>query len=285
MSVLAGVGSIIGGLGSIFGNKKGLPSDQVNGLAKGARLAAKNFGINPLTMLQSAGGAGLQQSGSNYAPLASIELITGGIADIVDRNSEANKTREAQEKLDLELAKVKLDQMRSGVIGHVTNAVDNVGTGLSPLGRNSSQVAQPTGPRPVTRGMASAQVPHKNPIAPDREIERDPIISSAGVFEIDNKVTGGPITIVGEGEPWGIDEAATAILMGGPQVAYNWGKHGSKWAGMAAHNDAERLRYGVDTAIQTVGKSLEEISQTPWYVTEGWKNNPNHKNPYEKRKK
>ena len=51
--------------------------------AAGARQAAKEYGFNPLTMLQY-GQPGGAMGGGGEAPLASIELITGGLGTIAD---------------------------------------------------------------------------------------------------------------------------------------------------------------------------------------------------------
>lgn len=61
-------------------------------------------------------------------------------------------------------------------------------------------------------------------VAPGREIEVAPYTVGSGVTEINNRFTG-PIAVPGaDGEPWGIDEAATAIVFGAPQMALNAGK-------------------------------------------------------------
>uniref|UniRef100_UPI0025F93377 hypothetical protein n=1 Tax=uncultured Sphingomonas sp. TaxID=158754 RepID=UPI0025F93377 len=62
----------------------------------------------------------------------------------------------------------------------------------------------------------------QNSVAPGRKQEIDPVINSPGVFEIQNKATlGMPVTIPGEGEPWGVDELATAVVVGVPQIVGN----------------------------------------------------------------
>lgn len=59
-------------------------------------------------------------------------------------------------------------------------------------------------------------------VASGRDVEVAPYTSGAGVSEINNNFTGGPVVIPGDdGEPWGLDELGTALLIGGPQVVRN----------------------------------------------------------------
>lgn len=231
--------SIAGGLSGLFSSNKGAPSARENTvkLAQGARQAAERYGFNPLTMLQHGAAMGGGGGGGSAPPLASIELITGGLRDLNDVASGDAARRRAADELELDLAKVRLDQARSGV-----------NTAPATFGRRA--VTQPanggavfTQPLAMRTGAASPALsigPSRveNVIAPGRPKEIDPVINSPGVFEIDNRVTGGPITIPGEGEPWGIDEAATALLIGGPQAGLNWGRatvaETKKWPEMTA---------------------------------------------------
>lgn len=58
--------------------------------------------------------------------------------------------------------------------------------------------------------------------APGREVKVKPYESSSGLIEINNRSTNGPIVVPGnDGEPWGVDEYATFLLFGGPQMAIN----------------------------------------------------------------
>lgn len=229
LETLAGVGSILGGLGGLFGKKQKVPSPRKNLLsqAQGAREAAEKFGFNPLTMLQygQVGGSGAL-AGGGAPPLASIELITGGLRDLSDiASGDADRRRQMDQK-NIDLAQIKLDQLRSGIIVHRDNVTDRVGSGLSPMGRNNATFTPDASAKPVSRGMSV------NPIAPDREVDRAKLPNSPGVFEIENAITNGPITIPGDTEPWGVDELITAAVFGLPQIGYNtwFGKNAkSKW--------------------------------------------------------
>ena len=225
LGLIQGGLSIASGLKGLFGGSKEpkQPDIRKNMIeqAQGARLAAAQQGFNPLTMLQygQPGGAGFASGGGEAPVLASIDAITSGLAGVDDiLSGDAARRRQADE-LELDLARVKLDQARSGVaIAAPRQAVaSGVGSGTSPLGIRPQTVAQ-SNTRPAT---ASGFGP-KPAWATGRTLDVAPVTNSPGVFEMQNPVTGGkPITIPGEGEPWGIDELATAVVVGGPQVAYN----------------------------------------------------------------
>lgn len=218
-TVLA-VGKIVGGL---FGGKKSQktnsPAENLVSQAKGARWAAKEYGFNPLTMLQFGQTGGSMASGGGAPPLASIDLITSGLHDLNDVVSGDAARRRAADELELDLARVKLDQLRSGVISVPVNAADNIGSAPAAFGRRAGSVAVPSGTvhtRPFSMG--------ENPIAPGRKTDVDPVTNTSGVIEIENALTPlGPITIPGDGgEPWGVDEQLGVALSGTHQVAGQW---------------------------------------------------------------
>lgn len=220
--LLSGIGSVIGGVGSLIGNtrrrqKQPTPRENIMSQAQGARDAAEEYGFNPLTLLQygQPGGAAPIAGGGGTPPLASIQAITGGLQDIGDVVSGDAARRRAADQLQLDLAQIKLDQAQAGVVA--VPGANGVGSGPSPLGRSARAV-------PTNGGTAHSRQfgMGENPIAPGREREVDPLVNSPGVFEIQNHVTANqPVTIPGDGEPWGIDELATAVLVGGGQMAFD----------------------------------------------------------------
>lgn len=215
------------GLKGLFAKKEKDPTPRGNLLsqAQGAREAAEKYGFNPLTMLQYGQPGGAMGGGGGSAPpLASIQAITDGLRDINDVTSGDAERRRKAEQLEIDLAQVRLDQARSGVIA-VGPGADSVGNGPSPLGRRSAVVPMPTGKAPALRkGGFGSPTKAPNSIAPGRGQDIDPVINSPGVFEMENVLTGGkPVIIPGEGEPWGIDELATAVVVGAPQALGNFG--------------------------------------------------------------
>lgn len=150
-ALLPGLGSIMGGLGGLFGNKKPQQPDIADNLrdqAWGARQAAEKFNFNPLTMLQMGQPAGAGLAAGGTPPLASIDLITGGLTDINDQLSGDAERRRQADILELDMAKLKYDQARAGVqaVSMAPRPVaSGVGVGPSPLGRRSVVAPSPGG--------------------------------------------------------------------------------------------------------------------------------------------
>lgn len=226
-TIMSGVGSLMGGLAGLFGSRRKNPSprDNIMSQAAGAREAAAAYGFNPLTMLQygNPGGTGLGNSGP---PLASFQMIADGFREIGDVTSGDAERRRQQENLKLDLAKLEIERLKAG------NAADALG-GSSPLGRNASMVVQPN-VKKVDFGMGD------NAMFAGRKKEVDPLKNTPGGFEIENSMTGGAVTLPGDGDPWGIDEVATALIVGAPQVAKNWM---AKWADELTPRDADGNPY------------------------------------------
>lgn len=241
MSILGAISgglSIAKGISGLFGGgsskvKQPDIAKNIRDQARGAREAADESGFNPLTMLQygNPAGAGFN-SASGAPPLASIDSIVGGLQSVDDIVSGDAARRRAADELELDMAKVKLDQLRSGVSVPMSTPVvaSGVGGSTSPIGNRPARVVQSNVSTP-SRGKFSQG---ENPIATGRQTDIVPMSNSAGVFEMENTMTGGPITIPGDGEPWGIDELATAVVIGGPQVVNNGVKK--------ARSDHEKLK-------------------------------------------
>jgi len=213
---LVGIGSILGGLGGLFGGKKTsaqkASKQAIVGQADGARLAADLFGFNPLTLL----GASSPVMGSEGGPppLASMQMLLDGFQSLEDERTGKKAQQRQKDQLELDLAKLRLEQARSGVIGG--GAVNQVGSGRSSLGPGHAQIPTATDSGQDGFGMSSS------PLSPEREKQVMPVPNSPGFFEMENRFTGGPINIPGDSEPWGIDELVTAAFVGVPQVAGNW---------------------------------------------------------------
>lgn len=223
---LGGIGSILGGLGGLFGSKKPKKvdiADNIRDQAWGARQAADKFGFNPLTMLQygNPAGAGFVPQGGT-PPLASIAAITGGLADINDVTSGDKARRDAAEELQNDLLRVQIDKLRSGVVASpvAATAVQSVSPIPSPLGRRADvQATRTTAAAPAKFSQG------ENIFAPGRKEDIAPLVNSPGAFEIENAMTPyGSITLPGEGEPWGFDEGLTAVAFGAPQLVWQAGK-------------------------------------------------------------
>lgn len=248
-----GIASAIGGIAGLFGSKKGAPSarENINKLAQGARQASERYGFNPLTLLGAGSTMGGGGGGGSAPPLASIDLIVGGLKDISDEVSGDAERRRKAEELELDLAKVQLEQARAGLIAR-SPVAGGVGQGPAPLGRRAAVQVGEAGRTPA-RKIGGFGTPTKggNTIAPGRGQEIDPVVNSPGVFEIENVLTGGrPVIIPGEGEPWGIDELATAVVVGVPQVL---GNIANEWV-YGGKSYSERMKDYRDREKKELGK-------------------------------
>lgn len=241
MGFLAGLGaavSAVSGIKGLFSKEKKGPTPQQNLMsqAAGARAAAEKHGFNPLTMLQYGQTGASTGGGGGVPPLASVEAITDGLTGLDDILSGDKARRAAADQLEIDLARLKLDQLRSGVVHAPVARVDTVGTAPSVLGRRAAVYAPSAGAtfsRPVFSSASAPPAPSVKPVgkpitatgsvyAPGRKVDKTDLVNSPGVFQIENAITHGPVTMPGEGEPLGIDELATMVIIGGPQAAGNY---------------------------------------------------------------
>lgn len=222
--LLSGIGSVLGGLGGLFGKKKKDPTPAQNLLsqAQGARQAADQYGFNPLTMLQygQTGGA-MGGGGGSPSPLASIQLLTDGLKDVDDVVSGDAARRRAADQLNLDLAQLKLDQARSGVLAVAPDYAVNGIAGPSPLGVRPVRVTQSAGGPRGGGNAASGDRPVQGlPLAvsggvsadgdlrplmeqdtgsfmsdPRRPVDNDPVKTHAGTLIVDNPNLPVPVRI------------------------------------------------------------------------------------------
>lgn len=183
------------------------------------RESAERAGFNPLTALLANGGSGFTQAASGAAPLASIEMLTSGLSSVGDILSGQKAKDDARQKTIDDLDRLRLEQAKAGKAGFsktrtviqstprpsAASSIPAV-SGVSNIGNNSRSAS----PVSVSEGW----------LTPDREQDRLPVTDSPGAFKIDNALTDGPIWLPGDGDPWGIDELGTAVVVGVPQMAY-----------------------------------------------------------------
>jgi len=137
-TITAGV-KILGGLKGLFGKKAKAPTprDNIMSQAQGARDAAEAYGFNPLTMLQFGNPGGAIGGGGGAPPLASLDVLTSGLSDLSDITSGDAAMRRASNQLELDLGKLKLEQLRAAA------AAPSVGSGPSAFGRSAVKVPGP----------------------------------------------------------------------------------------------------------------------------------------------
>lgn len=159
--LLPGIGSVLGGLGGLFGGGKKKSTHMetaqaISGQARGAREAAEMYGFNPLTLL-GASSAVAGGGGGEASPLASVQILTEGLKDISDVTSGDAARRRQADQLNLDLRQLQLDQARSGVMVTTPRyASDGIGASPSPLGKRAVTVDQSHG---GARGQARVNSP------------------------------------------------------------------------------------------------------------------------------
>lgn len=174
MGLLAGIGSVLSGIGAVgglFGKKAPNAADNIDLQALGARRAAEKYGFNPLTLLQYGQPGGSLATAGGPPPLASLEFL-GEIVSDFDPEVKADKERQRQaDQLNLDLARLKLEQARSGVVIAPQSAVQSVGQGPSPLGRRAvtvlSRSVMPGAARETVGGNDTGNVPRVSSLHPD----------------------------------------------------------------------------------------------------------------------
>ncbi|AXH74965.1 MAG: DNA pilot protein [Microviridae sp.] len=157
MDPLTGTLINVGGklLGGLFGNrsaKKAAAKQRAQALEderlKFTRLreSAELGGFNPLTALAGGGLSGLSGLPSSAPPLASTEMLSGALSDITDEFTGVASQQRARDQLELELAKIKVDQAKTELVHRQKpSAANNVagGSGSANLGNNAASAIPP----------------------------------------------------------------------------------------------------------------------------------------------
>ncbi len=243
MSFLSGLLGILGGpVGAVAGNVVGAVasiSSQNKARRQSKQDAANKFvdlrdaaiagGFNPLTALQATGGAGFGAYTSSAPPLASIELLTGAMDKIHDQASGAAAIRHQMDVVNLQRAKLALEKDRAAVVAAYAppSSARSVGGGSPRLGGNTTVVGT------VNAGVATGpQMTWLDKwLYPGRDKSIKPVENLSGTLQVENTLTGGPVTIGGsDGDPWGLEEWVPIVVQGAPQVVWNWGKRVMKSA-------------------------------------------------------
>lgn len=217
LETLAAGAKILGGLAGLFkGGSKDTPHTNLLSQASGARAAAEQFGFNPLTMLQLGQAGGAAGGGGGAPPLASLQVLSDGFADLNDVSSgDADRRRKAAE-LQIALAERELE---------------NATISASPLGRRAVTTYQATA-RQASPKMAgsAAVVPTVAPMAgafgaastsalPQEDV---PTPRSSDHIVMRSSLDGGDYAVPAvNGEPLDMGQA---IIVGGSmasQMAYN----------------------------------------------------------------
>lgn len=205
--------NLVAGVFSLFGANKARQQAQADASNKfvDLRAAAEKAGFNPLTALEATGGSGFGSFPSAAPPLASVELLTGALSAGVDELTGAAAQRRASDRLNLDLAALKLDQARSGF--YQAAPVRAAG---GALGHQTAVISQPKVQK--TGGLNLFFD------TPAREEQLQPVANAAGYAVIDNGLTGKLKLATGpDGDILDIFDLAGAAIQGLPQMAINFG--------------------------------------------------------------
>lgn len=254
---------LLGGIFSLFGASRARSQAKKDASNKfvDLRNAAIKGGFNPLTALEATGGSGFGAYPSSAPPLASVELLTGALEAGADELSGDAGRRRSADELNNDLAVLRLDQARSGVVAYrPPSAANSMGGQPSLSGRVTPTVATTRGGFPPL-GFGTA-------ITGPRPVQVQPVSNTGGVIQIENNITGGPVYIPGDGgEPWGWDELATALLVGAPQVVANIATP------LMKRRDEFLASFGL-TGADAIPRVYDKLMHTPAKVPRGFEDVP-----------
>jgi len=220
--ILSGAGSIASGLGLGGGKFKawhGRENARNEWFNLSGDLESKNYydavrrgadqaGINVITALGGAPSVGSAAGTFTGPKLGAMSAVIEGFKGISDEFTGVASQQRAARELQLDLARVELDNAKAAQGAHIS-AQPARSQGGPQMGSRANKIVGAIDPK------------NTNPIAGNREKEIMPLNNSGGVFEMENKLTYGPVTIAGDSEPWGLDELGTAVIMGAPQAYAN----------------------------------------------------------------
>lgn len=203
---ISAAGSLIGGLAGLkaANRKEATPAQNLLSQAEGATAASEKYGINRLTMLQYGQTAGaVGGGGGGPSPLASIEMITGGLAGVADIVAGKSAQKAAQARFRSDLNTLAVDQTRSGVVASIPRYARSGFSTPSPLGGNTATVFTTNG-RVAPSSNASLRSPSvvgvsarsgadalrplqdRLDVDPRRPVDNQDIKTTSGVMVVDN---------------------------------------------------------------------------------------------------
>lgn len=222
------------------------------------REAAEKGGFNPLTALMSGYGS---QGGGGYStpPLASSTALQGAMASVSDLLTGRTAQRMAEDKKRAELLELEVNALKAGsqfMQDPATFRARATSPGQGASGSVGGGRGGFNGPIPSGRAATMAAV------ASDREQQDMPVSSGPGLTVIQNDLLGpeGLVVPGADGEPWGVDEVATAVIAGIPQLMHR--------TRQPSPEQAEYLARAARLSIQQLDEEAAHYrSLTPKFVT------------------
>lgn len=211
-AVIGGALGLVGSLANNKSSKAAHASDTYNNSPQGIRANAEQAGINPLTVMSSG-----RSFGAGYSPTfenAGVHLgnaVQAGFSAFDRQKLQMTQLKKQNNRLQRQMESTTFDVKAPSVY---------------------ERRASNAGPETSVQAVASDHsLGVSSWVAPGRDVEKQPYTTGSGLTEINNRGTFGPLVVPGsDGEPWGIDELATAVVVGVPQYAYKFGKFlGKQW--------------------------------------------------------
>lgn len=207
---------IAGGIGGMFGRKNSTEQNMRLAMSAARRYGDK-YGFNPLTALGIAGSAMGGGNSENGAMLASIDMLSDGLKSVDELNRSEKGQTLSRAELNDDLARIRFDQARSGVVEAPRSAVAGIGNGPSPLGGNTVKIAQSNGGGyvgasaireavlpvagavggvgggPLSGWMNDRPLAETDPLDTRRPVEAAPVKSGPGFMVVDNPLLEFPV--------------------------------------------------------------------------------------------
>ena len=250
-AIIAGGLKLLGGL---FGSKKKsmTPAQSIVSTAQGARQGAKQYGFNPLTLLQASNataGAGMDMGGT--PPLASLSIL----GDIVEDNfGDEAETRREHNRLQNELLRLEVDRSRSLAQVPPALAVNGVGGGRSPIGGNTRVTYG------VGAGVAGGR--HELPVlTADRDVKQTPTEDISGFMKVRNAWTDEDgIWVPGsDGEPLDIWQLPVVAGSWAASEAWELGSKAGEWLRDSPSSPIRRHELGFPTGYTEDGQPFWQM--------------------------
>lgn len=255
-------GALLGGgfnlLGGLFGRKsqkKEIARAEYNNSPQGIRDRAEAAGFNPLVFAGPGTGTGyapVMGNALSNALMSTGELLSGGIAQAESLKLQKSALEIEKQRLEKLVAKTTLRPNVPGLYGG-----SNVNSS-----KTTRRLSDPVGDGTALGGTQW--------IAPGRPVKNESYSSGPGLTEVQNKVTGkqGIVVPGADGEPWGIDELATAVVVGLPQMIYNFGGYISERRQEARFNKLTKTWHRAQTQQTPISDRKVKKRKFPTPTTE-----------------
>lgn len=237
------IGALVGGaLGLIGASKQRKEQRRINEANRPVNQVREweEAGINPLFGISSGGYVPYQA-----ASIGDAYSVAGArFGQAIDQFRE-EKLAQTELKKENTALKEKLDELATPRIPSYLSQYGAI-IPVPTIGGTNAQAVQNGNRRsgvvsPVSGGGGSVDsLGATSDVAPGRDVEVSPYTSGSGLTEINNRFTNGIVVPGSDGEPWGIDEVATYLAVGVPQMWWDFQTNEKYWKDGTFMNPASR---------------------------------------------